>query len=164
MHHDIQTQSWTWTCHNSGVFTFQNCQDMVRHKFSNWPFSPLAWFPNHSPKMSTCLIRALHGKRLTKHFLMGIGIRQEENCLLCMAAAETIDHLFFQCPFSGYIWQLCRLKLGLHSPMGTLHEKLNFCFCNSNTKAQQVFWQISVFSSHLANLEGEKLTRIPTYQ
>ena len=29
-------------------------------------------------------------------------------------ALETVHHLYFECSFSSYIWQLCKLKLGIN--------------------------------------------------
>jgi len=90
--------------------------------------------------MSICLLRAIHGKLLTKYFLKTIGLIHEEQCSLCSNATETIDHLFFQCPFSAYVWQLSMLELGLHSTLGTLYDeaqRLNLQF----KQISSVFWQ-----------------------
>ena len=44
---------------------------------------------------------------------MSIGVISQNMCALCSSAEENRDHLFFDCPYSTYIWNLCRLKLGL---------------------------------------------------
>jgi len=51
------------------------------------------------------------------------GILQNTNCSLWI---EDKAHLFFDCPFSKHLWELCRLKLNLNSqPSGDLmHETL----------------------------------------
>ena len=37
---------------------------------------------------------------------------------------ESIQHLYFECPFSAYLWSLCILKLGLTcANIGTLQEE-----------------------------------------
>ena len=116
-------ESWQWTGNSSGSFSFKTYWDLTRNKFPDWPYFSLIWFPNHCPKMSLHLLRALHGKLRTKHILKGIGVIQEDTCQLCHLSVETLEHLFFQCPFSAYIWTLCRLKLGMVSPIGNLHEE-----------------------------------------
>ncbi|XP_074314788.1 uncharacterized protein LOC141650737 [Silene latifolia] len=42
-----------------------------------------------------------HRRLLTMDRLMRMGIVQDNICYLCAAAEESLDHLFFQCPFSG---------------------------------------------------------------
>lgn len=40
---------------------------------------------------------------------------------LCESDPETAEHLFFKCLYSAYIWELCRLKLGMkQGPIETL--------------------------------------------
>lgn len=34
-------------------------------------------------------------------------------CNLCHSEIEDHDHLFFKCSYSSYLWQRCKLKLGL---------------------------------------------------
>ena len=77
--------------------------------------------PQNSPKMALCLSRALQGKLLTKEFLKSVG--QWRVCVLCNTTQESIQHLFVSCPFSSYLWSLCRLKLGLAGSPGTLYEE-----------------------------------------
>ena len=82
MHKETNTDTWQWTVRNNGVFTFKGYWDIVRRKFQIWPYYSL--FPNNCPKMAMCLARALHGKLLTIHFLKGLGIIHEDNCVFCM--------------------------------------------------------------------------------
>jgi len=46
-------------------------------------------------------------------------------CVLCSSGQENIQHLFFQCPYSAYIWTLCRLKLGIPCSIETLQDEAN---------------------------------------
>jgi len=73
--------------------------------------------------MAICLLRALQGKLLTRVFLTSLGIADNNICVLCNSADETIEHLFFECPFSAYLWSLCRLKLKISEPIGTLQDE-----------------------------------------
>ena len=78
--------------------------------------------------MSRHFLRVLTGKSPTRDVLKNLGIIQEDGCVLCNSAAETIRHLFFACPFAAYLWQLCRLKLGITIQMGSLIEAVEFFF------------------------------------
>ena len=51
MHRDLQTDTWEWTGNTNGIFTFQNCWEQMRAKFSDWPFYSISWFSHHCPKM-----------------------------------------------------------------------------------------------------------------
>jgi len=76
--------------------------------------------------MAVCLLRALHSKLLTRDFLKSIGVTDIDTGVLCHAAQESIQYLYFECPFSAYLWSLCKLKLGLTGKIiGTLQEEDN---------------------------------------
>ena len=112
MHKDTNNDTWQWIGSNYGIFTFKSCWEIVRSKFQAWPYYSLVWFPS--------------GKLLTKHFLKGLGIIQEDTFVFCMESSETIEHLFFQCPYSAYLWKLSKLKLDLKNARGTsLMEEAN---------------------------------------
>ena len=91
---------WEW---NSGNFSFTSCWNVPRLKYPDPAL--LLTLLVHCPKMSMCLVRALKGKLLTRHFLKGIGITQDDTCMLCNISMETIEHLFFQCSYSTYLWE-----------------------------------------------------------
>ena len=44
--------------------------------------------------------------------------------MLYNSYSETIEHLFFRCDFSVYIWTLCKLKLGLSPVINSLLEEV----------------------------------------
>ena len=88
--------------------------------------------------------KVLQGKLLTRQFLKGLGITQEDHCVLCIQDTETVDHLFFSCSFSAYLWQLCKLKLGINPSISNLVDeasKIKFKVrrkCNTSTLARLV--------------------------
>ncbi|XP_020254179.1 uncharacterized protein LOC109831256 [Asparagus officinalis] len=65
--------------------------------------------------MACCLIKSLYNRLATRDRLSKFGISSMEDCVLCSSEKETRDHLFFQCPFTAFIWKLCKLKLLLDS-------------------------------------------------
>ena len=75
-------------------------------------------------KMSLRLLRVVAGKLLTRSFLKELGIMQADQCVLCKASTEILAHLFFECPFTSYLWQLYRLKLGITvQSMGLIQDE-----------------------------------------
>ena len=85
--------------------------------------------------MAVCLLRALHGKLLTRDFLKAIGVTDTDCCVLCHSCPESISHLFFECQYSTYLRSLCRLKLGLPGTIGTLKDEAQIGFT-------RYFWYI----------------------
>ena len=62
------TDTWFWTCTDSGEFRLNVAWNLVRDAKPKYEFSDIIWYPNHSPKMSTYFLRALHSKLLTIDF------------------------------------------------------------------------------------------------
>ena len=46
-----------------------------------------------------------------------------DSCVFCDNEAETISHLCSTCPYSSYIWTLCKLKLGMSPNVKDLWEE-----------------------------------------
>jgi len=63
----------------------------------------VVWQPNIAPKMSICLIRAIHNKLLTREKLLSIGIVDSDTCPLCLSGQESRNHFFFASPYSAYM-------------------------------------------------------------
>jgi len=122
---DIHAQHsdwWKWTANVKENFNFKSGWNLARQPAELFEFHHLIWIPAHCPKMATCLLRALKRKRLTKDKLTQIGVIQGNICSLCNSQPETIDHLYFECSYSRYLWALCKLKLGMDQQINLLAE------------------------------------------
>ncbi|XP_020263024.1 uncharacterized protein LOC109839002 [Asparagus officinalis] len=108
-----QDDHWIWLPNANGKFTFASAWDQVRTSYSNFDLSNVVWFPSSNPKMACCLIKSLYNRLATRDRLSRFGITSAVECVLCSGGIESRDHLFFQCSFSAYIWNLCKLKLQL---------------------------------------------------
>ncbi|CAN6937297.1 unnamed protein product [Brassica oleracea] len=64
------------------------------------------WFSQKIPKHSFMAWLLLKGRMLTKDRLRSWGLQVPAECLLCGHAAETANHLFFDCQFSTAVWNL----------------------------------------------------------
>ena len=110
--------NWLWSGTNSGKFNFKSAWDIVRVCEPPYVFLEVIWCHCHNPKMGACLLRFLQLKLLTRNFLKSFGIADSDVCFLCHKDQDNIQHLFFKCHFSAYIWSLCKLKLGLNGVGG----------------------------------------------
>lgn len=89
---------------------FTHCCSIAPNLVSvSWP-----WVFN----LNCCYKKRCH-KLLTKDHLIRWNYQDvEPNCLLCGTAAETIKHLFFDCPYSReVVMQVCRVFQIAHLPM-----------------------------------------------
>jgi len=157
---NMHTDSWEWKGNSRGEFSFSNCWDLMRIKYPEWPFYSITWFLNHCPKLSVCLVRAIQGKLLTRHFLKNLGITQDNYCVLCLGSVETIDHLYFQCPFSAYLWRLSRLKLGITSATGSLLDEVTLISNQFKQRNNTSILAKLVFSSVVWHIWKERNARI----
>ncbi|XP_020254023.1 uncharacterized protein LOC109831093 [Asparagus officinalis] len=108
-----QKDQWVWLPAISGNFSFASAWDQVRTPYNMFELYNVIWFPSANPKMACCLIKSLYNRLATRDRLSKFGISSVEDCVLCIGEKETRDHLFFQCPFTAFIWKLCKLKLQL---------------------------------------------------
>uniref|UniRef100_A0A1J3HF68 Reverse transcriptase zinc-binding domain-containing protein n=2 Tax=Noccaea caerulescens TaxID=107243 RepID=A0A1J3HF68_NOCCA len=99
------------------VFLWKNSHDLPPGNFSaakTWkslyPPLPLVswhnsvWYKEHIPKHAFILWLAVQNRLVTRDRLRSWGLNVSEVCLLCGAAAETRDHLFFNCLYSEAVW------------------------------------------------------------
>lgn len=59
-------------------------------------------------------------------------------CVFCNQAAENIDHLFFECSYTTYIWKWCRIKLGFPS-LNTVYILEDLDLIGSKFKSKDKF-------------------------
>src|SRR4051812_46788289 len=104
---DSQGSSWSWKgsvdCRASTIRSTL---------ISSLPPSPvynLIWHPQGAPKISVCALRALQNKLPTADKIFS----GPQVCYLCRSQSESIQHIFFNCQYSCYIWDALRRKLGL---------------------------------------------------
>ncbi|GAV82357.1 zf-RVT domain-containing protein [Cephalotus follicularis] len=56
------------------------------------------------PKHALCLWLALRGAHKTKDKLLAAGVLHSDLCAFNCGERESLEHLFFQCPFPASIW------------------------------------------------------------
>jgi hypothetical protein len=117
---------WKWTVNPTGIFSLKDAWNSIRDPHEAFELFDIVWLHSPSPKMACCLLKGILDRLPTKSRLMRFGIIDSTSCALCGSGCETRDHLFFDCPYSHYLWTLCKLKLQMHSSsMGNLHEEAN---------------------------------------
>jgi hypothetical protein len=64
------------------------------------------WSQDSLPKINIFIWSLAHGKILTGENLMKRGFHGPFNCPLCQTSQDTIQHLFWDCPFSTTVWNV----------------------------------------------------------
>ncbi|XP_021846169.2 uncharacterized protein [Spinacia oleracea] len=93
---------------SSGYYWLRGEQQQVQ--WASW-----VWNRLNIPKCSFIVWMAMWRRLQTKDRLVRFGMCEDDTCPVCGTSAETIDHIFFTCPYS----QICVQELGraLHLPL-----------------------------------------------
>lgn len=75
---------------------------------------------------------ALHSRIWTNDRWRHHGLQAIDTCALYDQAAEIVDHLLLQCPFSRETWHYCLQPLGLRNLQPTTDDELAFWWLSSH--------------------------------
>ncbi|GAU26607.1 hypothetical protein TSUD_102140 [Trifolium subterraneum] len=107
--------------------------DKVKLKLSAWKASLLSIAGRVQLVKSVIYARSLmvwrllHHKLPTDDKLMMRGCLMPSVCNLCFCCSETIEHLFFYCPFALSIWNWFSSLINLHFTITSTDEPWNLC-------------------------------------
>ncbi|XP_074318634.1 uncharacterized protein LOC141655453 [Silene latifolia] len=91
-----------WQHHEKG-YTIRSGYEWLRAKDTKKPWYNQVWNQMNIPKHSLITWMAMNKGMNVKDKLFKIGCCQDDKCLLCDLYPETVDHLFFDCPYSRQI-------------------------------------------------------------
>ncbi|KAK1302596.1 hypothetical protein QJS10_CPB12g01264 [Acorus calamus] len=110
-----------WKKSKSGTLNSKAAWNYLRSPKPLVSWKGWVWDPGQIPRHSYTAWLALLNKLPTLQRLQNKGIIQSTTCPLCSAASEDVDHLFFKCGYSSYIWFSILAKMGLpRKASGTL--------------------------------------------
>lgn len=100
----VETNDQIWRWDGASFCTAAVIRSSLRANQPVYPLYKLIWSPIGAPKMSVCTIRALHNRLPTADRIYDTQV----NCYLCNTEPETIQHIYFKCPYSYHIWSSIR--------------------------------------------------------
>ena len=113
--------SVTWIPSTDGKYQIKSTWTTMFPSTSTVPWHNLVWFAGAVPRHSFIMWLALHIRLATHdrilHFTPG-----PLACVFCVSHMETHDHLFFQCPYTCYIWQGLLHRMGIQHVNGTWED------------------------------------------
>ncbi|KAK1325788.1 hypothetical protein QJS10_CPA01g01583 [Acorus calamus] len=102
-----------WMGSKSGTLNAKAAWNFLRTPKPQVPWKGWAWDPGQIPRHSYTTWLALLHKLPTLQKLQNRGITQSTTCTLCSRDTEDVDHLFFRCGYSSFIWLSLLAKMGL---------------------------------------------------
>lgn len=92
-------------CYKS-KFSSQQTWRLIRAPYPICTWSRGVWFANSTPKYSFVVWLAFRNRLATGDRMLKWNTNASVNCVLCGAALETRNHLFFTCTYSSQVWYL----------------------------------------------------------
>ncbi|GAV68858.1 zf-RVT domain-containing protein, partial [Cephalotus follicularis] len=115
-----------------GTFTIREACNVINMQGSEVEWWKLAWFPGSISKHCFCVWLTFWEAHRTLDKLVRWGVVSTSNCCFGCGQEESIDHLFFACPFTARVWKhflgLCGFR---RTPRGCREESV---WCISRLK------------------------------
>ncbi|KAL0343149.1 UNVERIFIED_CONTAM: hypothetical protein Sangu_1202300, partial [Sesamum angustifolium] len=92
--------------------------EYFRPKLPKQPWKASIWKAFIPPKYSFILWLGIRERLATRDRLAFL--HEDPTCSLCINSKESAKHLFFECPFSSYVWSHIRQWFGITRRMSTL--------------------------------------------
>ncbi|GAV80462.1 zf-RVT domain-containing protein [Cephalotus follicularis] len=87
-----------------GTSTIREACNVINMQGREVEWWKIAWFPSSIPKHSFCVWLTFWEAHRTLDKLVRWGVVSSSNCCFSCGQEESIDHLFFSCPFTARVW------------------------------------------------------------
>ncbi|XP_077249456.1 uncharacterized protein LOC143888963 [Tasmannia lanceolata] len=101
-----------WKPNIDGYFSVKSAWNSIRQQNVVVPWASSVWFPGHVPRQALITWKVLHMKLLTRDHPIFCNRVMDDRCPLCNSEKETINHLFFRCGFSAWVWRSILWRYG----------------------------------------------------
>ncbi|KAL3518814.1 hypothetical protein ACH5RR_021403 [Cinchona calisaya] len=101
----FKTNSVKWTASTTRIYTTKSAYHRMRDSQHNICWSHLVWFKGNIPRFAFITWLACKFTLSTKSRLKAWGVVKEDQCVFCPMEPDTIEHLFFACPYTYEVWK-----------------------------------------------------------
>uniref|UniRef100_A0A5B7BC66 Reverse transcriptase zinc-binding domain-containing protein n=1 Tax=Davidia involucrata TaxID=16924 RepID=A0A5B7BC66_DAVIN len=109
----VKVDTVSWTLEANGRFSTRSVWQLMRRRGQPVDWWKLVWHPKAIPRCSFILWLAIREKLNTQDKILRYGGISAMKCTFCQQPTETINHLFFDCPFTLNIWEHILVDCGL---------------------------------------------------
>ncbi|CAN1795161.1 hypothetical protein LINPERHAP1_LOCUS20515 [Linum perenne] len=112
--------SLVWPLERHGAFSVKSlARELILQRFPGCPSFPseLIWLRSAPTKVAGFVWQVVLRKVSTIDILIRRGIIVPNRCVMCGSAAETIDHLFWDCSFASQVWACFSSRLSMFGPL-----------------------------------------------
>ncbi|GAV69129.1 zf-RVT domain-containing protein [Cephalotus follicularis] len=99
------------------VFSTASAFHGIRQRSLSVDWHDIVWHSRRIPNHAFSLWLALRGAHRTKDKLLAVGVVHSADCAFLCGETETLQHLFFQCPFSAMVWREVLLMCNIVRPL-----------------------------------------------
>lgn len=156
----------TWNLHPLGNYTTSSAFNGLAGREDKVTWHQLVWSSPMIPRCSFILWLVLKQRLPTKDRLLKWGIISTDSCCFCNSATESLEHLFFSCPFTNEIWRNILLATGIQrAPLSWRREISWFCrrtkgkskLCRARRLSLAVtvyqIWQARIFQGKTSSVQ-----------
>ncbi|CAH9116578.1 unnamed protein product [Cuscuta europaea] len=117
-----ETINFLEKCTLNGKLSSSKVYDLLRVKATPRAWMPFIWKSYIPPKFSFIAWLAFRNRLATYDNLPYLDVANI--CPFCEGGPETVPHLFFECCFTGQVWENVKQWLGLTRSMHTLRSSV----------------------------------------
>ncbi|XP_060178348.1 uncharacterized protein LOC132608330 [Lycium barbarum] len=117
------------------------------------------------PRWVFVLYLIIQGKLYTRDRLLKWGMINDQTCPICEATEESIQHLFFECPTSSYIWCKILKWQGYTRQAMSWHNELQWAVnfaANKGSKAEVYRMALAATVYYIWQLRNNKVFQNPS--
>lgn len=150
--------SWTLTANKS--YSEQSARSNLRSSGPMVDWYKVVWFKYHVPRWSFIHWMIILGRLSTRDRLCQRGVASDPSCPVCCSGLKSHEHLFFDFPFSTWIWSSFMAKNGVQRQRLGLTDEVRWTSLHrGGTTLQHLMFKLSL-ASCMYNIWRERNTRI----
>ncbi|XP_074313989.1 uncharacterized protein LOC141649193 [Silene latifolia] len=148
------------SCIKHGKLQLSLLYDQFRQKGVKVRWVNAVWNRAVLPKHSFIVTLAMQSRLATIDQLIHRGMYLINRCILCKAALETHQHLFFQCPYAATAWQSLLLWMKITGRTMDLRKEINWIAGKHVRRHWKARWFMSCLTAMVYSLWEERNLRI----
>ncbi|GAV74772.1 zf-RVT domain-containing protein [Cephalotus follicularis] len=107
-------------------FSTKLARQSIRASSAEVVWHRLVWHPAKIPKHAFCLWLAMRRAHRTRDKLLALEVINSASCVFNCGEVESLEHLFFHCPFSHNIWRVVLATCNILRPISQWMDEVQW--------------------------------------